>query len=56
MRLSIYKANYAIIKKHNATLEGFSLEINRFADWSQAEVSKFLTYKPDPNEVYPVSD
>lgn len=49
MRFQVYKTNYGIIQQHNqrASYEGFTLGINKFADWTPSEIQKFLSFKPD---------
>ena len=49
-RLAIFKSNYEIVKQHNKENEDFKLEINSFADLSDAEFEKKMGFKKIDNE------
>ena len=44
-RLAIFKSNYEIVKQHNSENQDFKLEINSFADLSDAEFEKKMGFK-----------
>ena len=65
-RFALYQESVQFVATHNARfqqgLESYEVEINRFADWTQAEWDAFLTASPDnaplledvPTSVQPV--
>jgi hypothetical protein len=59
-RLSIFKKTYDLVQKHNsenAEKEGFTLEVNKFADLSDEEFDKLLGLKnADKENVEDVAD
>ena len=38
--------NKKLIKDHNATKAGYSLDVNKFSDWSEEEYNRILTFRP----------
>jgi C1A family cysteine protease len=41
-----FERNWKIVKKHNATEAGYSLDINEFSDLTQDDFNKILMFKP----------
>ena len=40
-----FERNWNIVKKHNATKAGYSLDINEFSDLTQDDFNKILTFQ-----------
>jgi hypothetical protein len=51
-RKAVFQENYVKIMQHDPEKEGFSIDVNRFTDWTQEEfdgifATKFLNMEPE---------
>ena len=44
-RKAIFQENYKKIMNHNAEKEGFSVDVNRYTDWTHEEFDKIFSTK-----------
>ena len=48
MRFDQFKATVKFVEEHNSLGNSYSLEVNQYSDWTEAEYQKLLGYKPAP--------